>query len=123
MNIFFAAECMTGPEIWGPRAWASLHAFAASYPETARPADVARARAWLHRVRVPCGACQVKYDMLLMGLEDADVQGRERLFEWTVRVHNTVNVLLGKPVMPDSEAKQRYGIRTTHFSAMDSSYI
>jgi hypothetical protein len=103
---------MERPEQWGPAMWDSMHAFAASYPDAPTPEDRARARAWFADLgrRLPCDTCAQKYEKLIKQLREADVQSRAALFEWTVRVHNIVNMLLGKPIFPVIEAKKKYRV-------------
>lgn len=103
---------MEGPAQWGPAMWDSMHAFAASFPETPTPEDRARAKAWFAGLgsKLPCDACAQKYDKLVTQMRDADLQSRSALFEWTVRIHNVTNMLLGKPIFSIPDAKIKYGL-------------
>lgn len=101
------------PEEWGPPLWRRFHAFAAQYDPLVVPQkDV---RMWYRDFAnsVPCLSCQTKYRAILEStyqLTDEILSSRETLFEWTVTVHNAVNMFLHKPLMTLEEAKQVHSV-------------
>jgi hypothetical protein len=62
---------------------------------------------WLEEFarRLPCGECRAHWSKLLAELPP-ELASREKYFAWTVAAHNAVNRRLGKPEMPEAEARQ-----------------
>ena len=104
------------PAAWGPPIWDAFHRHAARYPVRPGPADRHRARRWFteRTLALPCGACASKYQNLLRsedhGLAARHLRSRRALFEWTVSLHNVVNMLLRKPLYSFEDAAQKYGV-------------
>jgi len=100
----------TPPEKWGPPLWRRFHAFAVEYnPRTISKKDVMQ---WYRNFAntIPCHSCQEKYRAILNSgtyrLTEEVLRSSESLFEWTVTVHNAVNMFLHKPLMSLEEAKR-----------------
>lgn len=90
------------PSAWGPQLWRAIHLVALGCPATldARTADAYRSFfAGLADV-IPCPTCAANYrrHLLELPVEPYLTEGRgDRLFEWTVRLHNLVNAELQRP--------------------------
>lgn len=102
------------PVEWGPQFWHTIHAVALEYPARPTPDDRRRYWEWYKATGwvLPCAGCAHKYrDLFMMGpvrLAPADLAGPDALFAWTVRLHNAVNMSLGKPQCPLEAARARF---------------
>jgi hypothetical protein len=105
------------PNVWGPSLWNAIHFIALGFPDDAEASPDVRAAyrhfySNLHRV-LPCGACSQNLEAHLRSGEvppPPAFEGphtRQRLFEWTVLLHNIVNRSLGKEGRPWT-AKEAY---------------
>lgn len=103
------------PEQWGPLAWTLFHTYASTYPvKNPTTADVQAALKYYQDeflTHLPCEACLHKYRNVIRGyqkLTSEHLKSRDALFEWTVVVHNTVNMLLKKPLFDLDDARRKY---------------
>lgn len=101
------------PSVWGPQAWASIHSYAVTYPIKPTSANKTHAKRWYRGMvsKLPCGDCSKKYKALIecaLPLVSDDLESCNALFEWTVKLHNMVNVLLHKPVFDLEDARRMY---------------
>jgi hypothetical protein len=90
---------------WGPALWRQFHQYALQYTED----KAEEAKAWYRDFehRIPCPTCVAKYRYLVehtMALTPTDLQDADHLLLWTVRLHNRVNTILGKPQLDETEA-------------------
>lgn len=113
-----------GTQAWGPCMWKTLHFVALGYPESPNDQERTAYHAFfssLHLV-IPCKRCATNYLAHLRELPlDMYLDSRDRLFEWTVRVHNIVNKEHGKPEWEVGHAKQHYiGLLSGHPSSPHS---
>ena len=99
------------PKIWGRHMWYSIHFVALGYPESPSDMDKYNYRSFyenLHKVLM-CEKCANHY---VEHLKELPVQqfldNRQKLFEWTVHLHNIVNRSLGKPEMSVEDAFTLY---------------
>lgn len=101
-------------ETWGSGLWAFLHTVSL-VPFTTTWDAVSRQTAIARHVRavadvLPCATCSAHYrDMLRDYPPEVAAQRPGGLFEWTVMVHNTVNVRLGVPQWSLESAHRRWG--------------
>jgi hypothetical protein len=86
----------------GRQLWRELHTWALT-------AELTDASAWLERFqwRIPCGDCRKQWQVLLAE-NPPTIESNERLFAWTVFVHNIINRKLGKLEMSLAEATRLY---------------
>lgn len=104
------------PAHWGPLVWTLFHTYAATYPSNPTAADIKAAQTYFQDEfpkRLPCGTCLKKYHNLVRGyqkLSACHLKSREALFEWTFVVHNTVNMLLKKPLFDLDDARRKYRV-------------
>ena len=87
--------------VWGPPAWAKLHAIASRYSTTT---DLEGARQtfraiWATVRELPCAECRAHATQYILATPP-DLSSRTALMAWTWAFHNTVNARLGKPFMP-----------------------
>lgn len=79
------------------------------------PRDAEDARAWYTAFAdmIPCETCRTKYRKILesqYALTPHALASARKLFEWTVTVHNAVNMFLRKRLVSLPEARQIYGL-------------
>lgn len=99
---------------WGPSLWNEFHQRAVEYPAMPTQEDKDATYQWYidFEHMIPCETCRTKYNELMDSyyrLESRHLERRTRLFEWTVMLHNVVNVYLHKPVMSVLEASYIHG--------------
>ena len=99
------------PEIWGPGTWLFIHSIAINYPEVPNSMerkDMYNFFTTLAQV-IPCTKCKDNYIKHLNMLPlSSHLDNRNDLFNWTVEMHNMVNLELGKPVISTDEAIKIY---------------
>ena len=87
------------PDVWGPIFWHTMHIVSLGYnpePSKKEQDDAIRFYKSLETM-LPCGVCRAHYSEFLreMPVEQA-VGSRDDLIYWVFRLHNKVNVNLGK---------------------------
>jgi len=94
-------------ETWGPAAWTWLHTVAFDYSLCPTSYDRQQAVAFLDSFAraMPCPSCRRHFNLfaaadLAQGAEGEMFSCREAYSRATVRWHNSVNELLGKPLVP-----------------------
>jgi hypothetical protein len=95
------------PDLWGKHLWKSLHFIALGFPSQPSSEEVAAYREFFENLWkiIPCYKCSVNYKRHLNELPiQQALEGKESLFNWTVRLHNIVNKELGKPEVSIQEA-------------------
>lgn len=86
------------PATWGPSMWRFLHCAALAYPSKGDESSAAAFRRFVDALGdvLPCPTCAHNYRRHLQELPvDPFLAGRAALFEWTVQLHNLVNVESG----------------------------
>lgn len=87
-------------KIWGPHLWTSLHAITFGYPLEPTQTQKEDYRVFFTSIKnvLPCRYCRDSYESFLTNdnekdtwLTDNDLQNRESLTKWFVRVHDRVN--------------------------------
>jgi hypothetical protein len=97
------------PKFWGPKAWYFIHSIALAYPE--KPTELQKEKYKTFFLTLgdvlPCPVCQEHYKE---NVNETDLvhslRSRKYLFNWTVNLHNKVNVLNDKSVLSHEEALQ-----------------
>lgn len=88
--------------IWGPSLWLIFHSIALQYPDHPTLDDQKRYKSFYEQWTffIPCEKCRIHYQQLLQSnpLQEGSLalQNPSSLFEWTVHIHNEVNVSLHK---------------------------
>ena len=95
--------------IWGPAAWEFLHTVAFAYPEKPSSEDKSAAKNFVESFAciLPCVVCKQHFSENIKELP-LNVASRKDFFEWTVRLHNMVNVKLNKPIWNLDSAFEKY---------------
>lgn len=87
--------------VWGPPLWLSLHMITFNYPTSPDERAARHFRRFFRLLRhvLPCGACRsnLKRNLRLHPLTDADLASRDALSRWLHGLHARVNGSLGKP--------------------------
>ncbi len=99
------------PEVWGPPAWARLHAWAATCP-----LDPVARRRWLADfvASLPQCDCKSHWRAMMRDTPPPLDAPSEVLFEWTVDRHNAVNARKQKPLLGVAAARARWGLQGEH---------
>ena len=99
------------PAVWGPLFWHTIHIVALGYPRDPSYAQKRAAKEFYESLGslIPCPVCREHYVTHLQKLPiTPHLDRRDDLFKWTVELHNTVNQMLGKPRMLESEVITYY---------------
>lgn len=99
-------------DVWGKHMWYTIHLIALAYPENPTNEDKRNYQSFfenLHHV-LPCYKCSINY---LKHLNDIPIStvvlsNNENLFNWTVDIHNLVNIELSKKQWKHDEALEYY---------------
>ena len=81
------------PAVWGPPVWFIIHMVALMYPRTPSPTQRRETEAFFRGLAtvLPCDYCQKHYAQELSTISPAVFAGRDSLFAWTVRFHDSVS--------------------------------
>lgn len=95
------------PNLWGSQAWHFIHSVALSYPENPTEEDRKKYMDFFQSLGsvLPCPICGQHF-LEKMKKYPPNLDNTERLFQWTVDMHNTVNAENGKAIISYSEAKE-----------------
>jgi hypothetical protein len=108
------------PLIWGKYVWMSLHLIALGYPINPTQEDKNAYKNFFNDFYkvIPCVDCAHHYKTNLndVPLTDTVFSSRNNIFDWTIEIHNKVNVMLGKPVISKEHA---YNIFTNQIIAQN----
>lgn len=101
------------PKVWGPHLWTYLHCSAANYPEQPTSQQIDDMIAFLISLKstLPCPNCKVHYGQYIQQNKDRlrDIcSNRNRLFNFTVDIHNKVNERNNKRLVSYDEAWKMY---------------
>jgi hypothetical protein len=104
-------ENMSNPLVWGPAFWFTLHNGASKYPISASPLVKNRMKSFIIGipVMVTCEKCAIHANTYIETKNLYDIcSGREKLFEFFVHFHNSVNKRLNKSIVSVEEAYKIY---------------
>jgi hypothetical protein len=99
------------PEVFGPILWKSIHIIALGYPENPSELDKTMYMTFFRDLWkvIPCYKCSVNYKRHWDELPITPyLISKEKLFEWTVLLHNVVNKELGKSEINLADAWKIY---------------
>ena len=102
---------MVNKDNWGPHLWYSMHFIALGFPIQASSIDKKNYKNFYINLPniIPCEECSKH---LIKNLNEYPIDNyldsRERLFEWTVIIHNEVNKMLGKSIWSLDKATKHY---------------
>jgi hypothetical protein len=87
---------------WGPHFWSMIHYTALGYPEIPTQIYKEKYKVFFENLGfiLPCKQCSFNYNRHLRELPiDSFLENRNKLFEWTVKLHNIVNKETGKTII------------------------
>ena len=94
---------------WGPQLWESLNVITREYPDYPTPVEKQNYKLFFQAFGdvIPCEECRKNYRKHLQkfSLEKA-LASRNTLAEFLVNIHNEVNEMKGKPIMPMEKGKR-----------------
>jgi len=96
------------PDLWGPSTWHTIHLLCYTAPEILSPTEQLRYITFFKALPfvLPCATCS---EHLQAHYKDHPIENyigsQASLFEWSVHIHNTVNQMLGKPLVSLETAK------------------
>lgn len=102
---------MSPPKIWGKYFWTTFHFVSLAYPDSPSTSTRQIYKNWYANFGhvLPCRKCSENYERHFLELPiEPYLENSNKLFEWTVRVHNIVNKELGKPIWSVEFAKMHY---------------
>ena len=102
------------PGVWGEPLWRAIHVISMGLPQGA-PEDTKRAYVNFFeslRTVLPCAVCAKGYSDIMdskrPAFDAAVASGADRLFSWTVDVHNAVAEKLGQSPMSEDFVRDHY---------------
>jgi hypothetical protein len=99
------------PEVWGPIFWATIHTVALAYPDEPNYNQKRAAKEFFLSLAelIPCPICRSHYvDHLKRSPIEPFLDSRSHLSDWTLKLHNQVNLNLGKPTITREEFLKAY---------------
>ena len=111
---------MVSMEIWAPCTWKAVHIIALGYPKTPNQQDQMNYKDFYMALGavLPCYKCSVNYKKHIEDLPINNyLDSTNKLFEWTVKLHNIVNKELGKKEITVDEA---FKIHTNNMKCSDN---
>jgi len=104
-----ALECPPNSEQIGRSTWNFLHTMAAYYPSKPSTSEQSLMRSFLDGLGefYPCGHCRAHLREQ-MSESPPVVTSASELSKWLCKIHNEVNVMLGKPLFDCSRVFERY---------------
>lgn len=96
------------PELWGPSTWHTIHLLCYTAPATLTATDQLRYITFFKALPfvLPCASCSEHLQEHYKEHPIEEFVGTQAsLFEWSVHIHNTVNKMLGKPIVSLESAK------------------
>ena len=105
----------SSPDGFGPSLWFTLHTAAVHSPNIITPSVKENWKLLLKNltVLIPCQVCKNHYVNLLKDIDLADVtSSKKKLFEFTVNLHNLINMKMGRSTFSMKRAKDLYGYDT-----------
>ena len=96
------------PKIWGPEAWHFIHFVALNYPVDPTEIDKKRYSRFFYSLQhtLPCEGCSYNFSEKIKNTPPR-LESRKSLFEWTVDMHNEVNISHGKPKVSYDDALKK----------------
>ena len=99
------------PKVWGPKLWFVIHTVALNYPEHPSYQDKRNHEDFFNNLSliIPCEKCRIhfreklnKYPII------THLDNPDKLFRYTILLHNEVNQMLNKPIMSYEEVVKLY---------------
>ena len=116
MNLFvwYFVEILCAymePSTWGPHVWSAIHLICLGAPVLLPDAEQEHYQKFFNYLAlvIPCTTCRqhLKENMRHISIAKY-LSGRDKLFEWSVLIHNRVNASLGEREWTLDEAKKHW---------------
>lgn len=108
-SMLAADQCPPDSAVLGRATWTLLHTMSAYYPQNPSPSQQADMHGFLSALArfYPCQHCasHMRYQM---EVDPPQATSRSALAAWLCRLHNEVNVRLGKPVFDCARVYERW---------------
>ncbi len=86
-----------GPDVWGPYGWKFIHFVALGYPKNPTEEDKLNYKTFFMLIPsiLPCSICSAHFadNLLKYPITDDILTDRIKLFNWSVDMHNEVNII------------------------------
>ena len=93
---------------WGPIFWAFFHIITLNYPDNPTEEDMSLAKDLIKSIYyiLPCKMCSDHYleNMKTNPLKTEDISSKNKFIAWFVNLHNVVNKITGKSILPYNDA-------------------
>ncbi len=101
------------PQIWGPSGWHFIHSVAIAFPDKPTEEQKKSYQEFFTNLGevLPCELCNENYNQKIKD-NPPPLDTPEKMFEWTVDLHNQVNKQNGKPELTYEQARKEYQKRT-----------
>jgi hypothetical protein len=99
------------PTIWGPFFWHTIHIVALGYPKNPTYTDKKCAKEFYESLAflIPCTVCREHYkEHITKNPLTPYLDTKKDLLQWTINIHNQVNIKLGKPEWTEMEVIAYY---------------
>jgi len=99
------------PSTWGPHVWSAIHLICLGAPVQLPDAEQEHYQQFFNYLAlvIPCTTCRQHLKENMGHIPIAKyLSGRDKLFEWSVLIHNRVNASLGEREWTLDEAKKHW---------------
>ena len=99
------------PEIWGPYMWFILHLITFNYPKNPSHFDKQSYTNFFTSIKdiLPCENCKKHYSKNLQVYPITPyLDSRKKIIEWLIKIHNQVNITIGKPTLTLQQVLEIY---------------
>lgn len=107
------------PELWGPSFWSTIHLLCLGAPKDISDVIQLQYMAFFNALPyvIPCGTCS---QHLLENYKKYPLENylssQDKLFQWSVLLHNEVNRSLNKPIWTEEEARAHWSKKINGFT-------
>ena len=92
-----------GPDVWGPHGWKFIHFISLGYPRQPSDDDKNNYKNFFNMIPniLPCTICSnhFKENLIKYPLTDDIMNDRIKLLNWSIDMHNEVNLINDKPII------------------------
>jgi hypothetical protein len=92
-----------GPDVWGPHGWKFIHFISLGYPRKPTDDDKNNYKIFFNMIPniLPCSICSnhFKENLIKHPLTDDIMNDRIKLLNWSIDMHNEVNIINNKPII------------------------
>jgi len=96
------------PSIWGKHGWKFIHFVAQGYPDKPSQEQKLQYKNFFNSIQyvLPCSFCRDHYTQNLINnpIDDSVLQNKKSFVDWTVKLHNIVNIQTDKEIIPYEKA-------------------